>query len=62
MFDLIITVIVSMSITLLSMLAGYKLAMWRQRIQDIRFFEEITIEDWLSDTPIANALDRKYDV
>lgn len=59
----IITLIVSVVlITLGSMWAGWRLAVAHMRREDILFFEEMTIDDWMSDTPIANALDRKYDV
>lgn len=58
-FALVLSVVF---ITIGAMWAGWRLAMAHMQREDIRFFEEVTIEDWLSDTPIANALDRKFDV
>ena len=39
---------------------GYWLANYHREIQDLRWFQELTLEDHLSGTPIYNKMNREY--
>ena len=47
-------------VTLVSMFIGYRLAMFNQKMKDLRWLSELSYEDLLSETPIYNKLCREY--
>jgi len=56
-FAIVFTVI---GITLASIYAGYRLAIYQQEINEMKWWSEMTIDDMLSDAPIYNKLSREY--
>lgn len=53
-------VTVTIMITVGSMYAGYRLAMFNQKMKDMKWLSEMSYEDLLSETPIYNKLCREY--
>ena len=53
-------IVLTVAVTLSAIAFGYWLARIHRDLENIRWFEEMTIDDLLSDTPIARKLDRDY--
>jgi hypothetical protein len=51
---------VTIMITVGSMYFGYRLAMFNQKMKDLKWLSELSYEDLLSETPIYNKLCREY--
>jgi uncharacterized membrane protein len=56
----IIVIVLTVAVTLSAITFGYWLARIQRNLENISWFQEMTIDDLLSDTPIANKLDRDY--
>jgi hypothetical protein len=56
----LVVVLLTVLITTGSFLFGYWLANYHRELSDLRWFEDLTIDDYLTGTPIASKLDREY--
>jgi len=58
--DVAALILLTIMMTLGSMYVGYRLAIYRQEMKDIRWLSEMSYEDLMSDAPIYNKLSREY--
>ena len=58
--DVAALILLTIMMTLGSMYVGYRLAIYRQEMKDIKWLSEMSYEDLMSDAPIYNKLSREY--
>lgn len=56
----ITVIILTIAVTLCLIAFGYWLARIHRDLENVKWFREMTIDELLSDTPIADKMDRDY--
>jgi hypothetical protein len=57
-----LVIFLTMAVTTFGIIVGCNLAKLMREQDDLRFWADMSIEDILSETPIASKLDRKYGI